>query len=145
MPLTIDFGRNTEPLLPILAALVGRANARVEAGETDAKTEFENIADILQPHHYGIEGVMADQSSLRTSPSMRYLNTGETYEQTVVLDDSKGLMICSWGDWLEGAEEEYREDEERTRCDMCGEFYDSDDIVFDDDTSMELCPCCQTS
>jgi hypothetical protein len=52
---------------------------------------------------------------------LRYVNLGDTYDQTVIEELGK-LSVGSWGGWLEEAEGEYCADEGVIRCGHCGEF-----------------------
>jgi hypothetical protein len=52
---------------------------------------------------------------------LRYVNLGDTYDETVVEELGK-LSVGSWGGWLEEAEGEYCADEGLIRCGHCGEF-----------------------
>lgn len=51
-----------------------------------------------------------------------YLNTGETYENTVLADENEALSVGSWGDWLEEHEAAYCENEGVIKCGCCGGF-----------------------
>lgn len=79
----------------------------------DPKQAFERAEYLLD--HFGVEGVScADQT-------MAYLNTGDTYSETLILD-SEGLSVSTWGDWYESTEQVYCEEEGVIRCPFCGEF-----------------------
>jgi len=43
-------------------------------------------------------------------PILDYANTGETYDATICYDNQEGFFIGSWGDWLEGVEQERAEE-----------------------------------
>lgn len=52
-----------------------------------------------QLEHFGVEGVLDDQVDIQ------YLNTGETYETTLLYDGLAGeFLIGNWGDLLEEQE-----------------------------------------
>ncbi len=65
--------------------------------------------------HFGVEGVSVEDRS------MSYLNTGDTYSETIVLD-GHNLLLTTWGDWYEQAEQAYCEEEDVFRCHYCGEY-----------------------
>lgn len=64
---------------------------------------------------FGIESVSCE------GRSMRYVNTGETYDSTVYCE-SREYFAGSWGAWLESAESEHCEATDTIRCGHCGEF-----------------------
>lgn len=43
----------------------------------------------------GVEDLWPDH------PNFQYVNTGETYKNTLC-HDGRRYLICSWGDWVEG-------------------------------------------
>ena len=63
---------------------------------------------------FGIERVDFEQGSR----SMRYVNRGDTYDQTV-RKDRDGYTVGSWGDWLESVESEYDDDNDTVQCAYC--------------------------
>ena len=83
------------------------------------KAKAQEIKRVLRMPEYGIGGVTAYRklcsinSVLSThgveyipkgkggnSPAIRYCNTGETYNPTIMLIDGR-FIIGSWGDWVE--------------------------------------------
>ncbi len=55
------------------------------------------INQIVEGH--GVEVVMKRDAM---QPDMSYVNMGDTYTETLVLDHNKGsLKVESWGDWVE--------------------------------------------
>jgi len=85
----------------------------------DGRAAFDIAAEHLD--HFGVEGcTIADYG-------MEYLNQGDTYDLTLVLDDNDGLLVTSWGDWYEGAEQTHCENENVIRCGYCGEFTDCEE------------------
>jgi len=64
---------------------------------------------------FGIESVEC------AGRSIRYVNLGDTYDETVISEGCK-LSVGSLGGWLEGAEQDYCEAEGVIRCAYCGEF-----------------------
>ena len=65
---------------------------------------------------YGVEYVPCNDRELA------YLNTGETYSLTIGQEGDGEVFSCSWGGWLEEAEQEHCEENGETRCGYCGEF-----------------------
>lgn len=85
----------------------------------DHTEAFHRAADLFD--HYGIEGVECGDLWID------YLNQGDTYDCTLVLDCVEGLIVTSWGDWYEQAENAYCESHGVIRCTWCGEFTDCED------------------
>lgn len=65
---------------------------------------------------FGIESVSV------VDRKIRYVNLGDTYDETVISELGSKLSVGSWGSWVEGAENEYCEAEGVIRCGFCGEF-----------------------
>jgi hypothetical protein len=98
--------RVTQRELELAAALATRHNS-LESAEW-ALSYFGALT-------FGIESVdCADRA-------MRYVNLGDTYDQTVIAEGGD-YSVSSWGDWYENAENEHCEDENVLRCGYCGEF-----------------------
>ena len=54
---------------------------------------------------FGVEAIWSERDSCKPYPNMEYLNTGDTYDATLVYDfDREIFQVISWGDWLERAE-----------------------------------------
>ena len=67
--------------------------------------------------HFGAE------SSRVEDRECEYLNGGDSYDATLIRDDGN-VFIGTWGDWVQDAENDIGEREERYRCGWCGEFRD---------------------
>ena len=66
---------------------------------------------------------------------LSYVNTGETYEDTVCYEEGGaqgGYFVCSWGAWYEEAEAEYEEENDVIRCGYCGEYTPRGEGVWSD-------------
>lgn len=80
----------------------------IEAAEKELshKPEAERIQRALELANeylggHGIESIWQGNDK----PSCQYVNTGDTYNNTVIHDDVDGWRVGSWGDWLEEQEE----------------------------------------
>jgi hypothetical protein len=69
---------------------------------------------------FGIESVSV------AGRTIRYVNLGDTYDQTVIAEGIK-LSVGSWGGWYEEAEQDHCEAEGVIRCGYCGQFTPVDD------------------
>jgi len=57
---------------------------------------------------FGVEAVF-EEGEYDGNPAMTYINTGDTYNATIVYDvDEDELYVGTWGDWVEHAEREGR-------------------------------------
>lgn len=94
---------------------LGLAQELVAAGEIDA-------ADTLL-RTSGVECFTAADGQ-----EFCYLNTGETYQDTVVWKkgDRIHAFVSSWGAVYEEAEDRYCKENNAIRCGYCGEFTDMD-------------------
>ena len=96
----------------------------------DKAAAFKMIAKQLKEEHFGVETVcLTDQHNSIDgvdAPEMQYLNMGETYATTLVLDtDDDGnarLQVTSWGDWYENAQKEFCREHEVAHCPNCGRY-----------------------
>lgn len=68
---------------------------------------MEALNKVLDCH--GVEGLTPDGAIY---PIGCYLNTGDTYSPTVVLDEDGAFHLTTWGDFLEGWESEQAEEGE---------------------------------
>ena len=58
---------------------------------------------------YGVEAVF-EEGEYDGNPAMTYINTGDTYNATLVYDvDEDELYVSTWGDWVEDAERQGRQ------------------------------------
>lgn len=89
----------------------------------NGREAFDKAADLLD--HFGVEGVSCGDDS------MDYLNTGDTYSETIVLTSDGELLCTTWGNWYENAEREHCEENSVIRCGYCGEF--TDDSYYGDE------------
>jgi len=80
---------------------------------------------------FGVESISVGNASAD------FLNTGDTYETTVLEVDGR-CLVSSWGDWYETAETEYCMDEEVIRCAYCSHFTPNDR----DDWQDVVCESC---
>jgi hypothetical protein len=95
--------REWEALLARIAATARSLHEAEKAMRADGNT-------------YGIEYVAVEDRELA------YINVGDTYAPTIGQEGGGPLFVTSWGDWLEGAEQDYCEENDCTRCGYCGEF-----------------------
>ena len=65
--------------------------------------------------HFGTESISIED---RTAD---YLNSGDTYDATLIRDDGD-VYVSTWGDWVEEVERNLATQENRFRCGWCGEF-----------------------
>lgn len=63
---------------------------------------------------FGVESVWACDGS-----SLRCLNAGDTYDLTVCREGRGEFFAGSWGEWIEGREQEYDEENDTTQCGYC--------------------------
>lgn len=57
---------------------------------------------------FGVEAVF-EEGEYGGDPAMTYINTGDTYNATIVYDvDEDELYVSTWGDWVEDAERQGR-------------------------------------
>lgn len=53
-----------------------------------------------------------------------YVNRGDSYDETIIWDDSNGeFILSSWADFLEESERVYCEEWGKIKCGYCGEFH----------------------
>jgi hypothetical protein len=91
-----------------------------------ARDAFAVAADRLD--HFGIEHFSLDTGDMDYADEMEYLNTGDTYSETLILTDGGDTLIVStWGDWYENAEQSYCEENDAIRCGHCGSYTDCAD------------------
>ena len=74
---------------------------------------------------FGVEYCSVPDNADSPAKSMAYLNTGDTYSETVICEDGK-CSVSSWGDWYEQAEQDYEDEEGLIHCGYCGAFTDFD-------------------
>jgi len=96
----------------------------------DGPDAFDTADELLD--HFGRESCSVGDAS------MDYLNTGDTYSETLVLDSDGSLICTTWGDWHDAAEIEYREENDVVRCGYCGNFTDD----YADDWHDNVCNTC---
>jgi len=53
---------------------------------------------------------------------LAYVNTGESYADTVCQEDNGPLFVSSLGAWVEATEDEHCKDTDSIRCAYCGAF-----------------------
>lgn len=66
---------------------------------------------------YGVESISAEfadrPGGYWMDSQAAYVNLGDTYDVTILHDNLAGeYLITSWGDWYEGLEQEFAEEEE---------------------------------
>lgn len=82
---------------------------------------------------FGVEHVaVADRE-------LAYINTGDTYETTIGQEGAEPLIVTTWGDWYEGAEQDYHEDNGTIACAYCGHYTPRDDSIDWRDNVCEGC------
>jgi energy-coupling factor transporter ATP-binding protein EcfA2 len=73
-----------------------------EQGAKDIKRMMitHPVKEVLEyaDHLMGMNGV---EDLWPDHPNFQYVNTGETYKNTLC-HDGRRYLICSWGDWVEG-------------------------------------------
>ena len=78
-------------------------SARGMRGVEKAMLEADKVLDT-----FGVEAVF-EEGEYRY-PAMTYLNTGDTYNATLVYDvDEDELYVSTWGDWVEDTERQGRQ------------------------------------
>jgi uncharacterized Zn-finger protein len=82
---------------------------------------------------FGVENIWCAESNLD------YLNSGDTYTDTICQSDNGECFVSSWGDWVEIVEKEYCEDEGKIRCGYCGEFTTIEENEDWQDVTCEYC------
>jgi len=104
---------------------------------------FSKASDIFSSEHFGVESITLEGTHDDTAAaSMKYLNMGDTYDTTLILTDDytnyvKPLIISSWGDWYEEAENQYNEEYGTIRCPYCSHLTPKADSYTD--TVCESC------
>ena len=81
---------------------------------------------------FGIETVKCADSEAS------YINTGDTYNMTVLLNEEGELQATTWGDWYERTEQKHCEEKNVIRCGYCGKFTPFD---YDGDLDWHECVC----
>ena len=71
---------------------------------------------------FGIEHIDAGVRDSFTGPEVAYVNTGDTYSETIVRRENGTYALSCWGDELERLEAEHTEETDETRCWYCGEW-----------------------
>ena len=69
---------------------------------------------------FGVEYIV------RNNRRLAYLNRGDTYDATIMQEESGPLFVGSWGDWLESVDEEHQEESGEITCGYCGEYTPAD-------------------
>jgi hypothetical protein len=94
----------------------------------DALDRFMDWAKFLDLHNDDIWEIgeitfdhFGRESSSIEGRTIDYLNSGDTYDATLIRDDGD-VYVGTWGDWVEQVERDIAEREERYRCGWCGEF-----------------------
>ncbi len=104
-----------------LERLVDWANSMPTVTVNEA---FDKIAELLKAEHFGVESCKLEGTNDDSAAAeMRYLNMGETYALTLIVTDDyhngEKLIVSSWGDWYEAAEQHYNEQHDTIRCGWC--------------------------
>jgi len=69
---------------------------------------------------FGVESIELDGETIGY-----YVNRGDSYDETIIWDESNGeFIISSWGDFLEESEQSYCEEYNQIKCGYCGDFHD---------------------
>ena len=76
---------------------------------------FERAVDIFSNEHFGSESANVDG----TEHNCYYLNMGDTYATTLLIDDDNVLSVTCWGDWYESTERKHCKAESVIRCGHC--------------------------
>ncbi len=96
--------------------------------------DWLNEADALIPGTHGVECFNA------MGTEYSYLNAGDTYDATLIVDVAAGrVFISSWGDVLESAENEHTEETGEVRCGYCGEWNEVPDGTDWHDVTCSAC------
>jgi hypothetical protein len=92
----------------------------------DALDRFMDWAKFLDLHNDDIWEIgeitfdhFGRESSSIEGRTIDYLNSGDTYDATLIRDDGD-VYVGTWGDWVEQVERDIAEREERYRCGWCG-------------------------
>ncbi len=91
-------------------------NALSDMPREDAQASARKIVRHFNGIEFGIEYL-----SLPTGTEVAYVNTGDTYDATLLHVDGE-WVVSSWGDVYEAAEAERTEETGEVRCGYCGEW-----------------------
>lgn len=106
--------RNAEPSDDARAELVAAIRAAMdEQSPTDA---LETVSDLLRAH--GVERITLPDDDETT---LRYVNTGDTYSDTLTHDGTR-FRVQSWGAALEHAEERRTFETGESACPACSAY-----------------------
>lgn len=73
----------------------------------DGEQVMEALNELL--NGFGVEGITPDGE---VHVKADYVNNGDTYRPTIVRDlETDEFMLCGWGDWLEGWEQEHQQEQ----------------------------------
>jgi len=86
---------------------------------------------------FGIEGINDPDDSNNCIGS--YVNTGDTYSGTVVLDDDGNFHLTTWGDFYSGWIDEENAENDTIQCGWCSHLTPLATLPVPDDE----CPNCQ--
>jgi hypothetical protein len=75
---------------------------------------------------FGIESIDIRHRDIPFLPSVQYVNTGDTYDQTIVRREDGTYALSCWGDELERLEETHTRESDEKRCWYCGEWVSDD-------------------
>ena len=68
---------------------------------------------------FGVESIELDGETIGY-----YVNRGDSYDETIIWDESNGeFIISSWADFLEESENEYCKEWDKIKCGYCGGFH----------------------
>ena len=83
--------------------------------ELSPSSAFKRLSKLLGTDDgvFGVESVCVPDNAFNNCETpfaaMRYLNTGDTYSETIIHDRTENTLIVStWGDWYETNEREYQ-------------------------------------
>jgi len=87
--------------------------------ETENLTELQAIARVeaAHCHAFGMASI-----ALPDGRELRYVNRGDTYDETLCSYDGRAWFWSDWGTELENAEREHYEETGEERCCYCGEM-----------------------
>ncbi len=77
---------------------------------------------------FGIEHLTAGVRDVFTGGEVAYVNTGDTYSETIVRREDGTYALSCQGEEIERLEAAHAEENEQTRCWYCGEWTDNGEI-----------------
>ncbi len=96
--------------------------------------EAARVARLWVRHYFGFEAGI-EHCAIHgeyTGWEFSYVNTGDTYDETIVRRRNGDWVISSWGDEYEALEMKYAEETGQHQCNYCGGWYNEETANYHD-------------